>query len=149
MPVKRLTAIAVLLLAAPVPAKAACVEPEDPTTGIAVPAYSLALSTPQPSYARGKTAVVKAQVTSPADLALDGVDVAVELRRSGRLLKTLHARTDSSGLATMRVRLPDSGPSRLDGFGTARRELVAGYDCRGGLVYEYGEQTVTPLLTVR
>ncbi len=140
--------IAMLLTAAPLTADAACLEPEDPPVSVDAPTLTVELSVPRATYRRQEAVTLLARVHTVAGTKADGASVTVELTRTGKLLQRVHGRTNSSGETRIRLRAPGTaGP--VDGFASARLEAVASYDCRGALVYQYGDKTLKSLLTVR
>ncbi len=140
--------MALLLTAAPLTAQAACLEPEDPPVSVDVPTLTVALSAPRFTYGRREGLTLLARVHTVAGTKADGASVTVDLTRSGKLLRRVHGRTNSNGETRILLRAPGTS-GRVDAVASARLEAVASYDCRGALVYQYGEKTVDPLLTVR
>ena len=143
-----LPVIALLLSAAPLTAQAACPEPEDPPVSVDVHSLTVELSVPRPEYRRQEALTVLVRVHMLAGSKASNAGVTVDLTRNGKRLQRLHGRTNSSGDAHIRLRAP-SAAGRVDAVAIARLQAVPSYDCRGALVYQYGEQTLNPLLTVR
>lgn len=129
-------------------------EPDPEPISVEVPTLSVQIQAERARYRRGEAMVVRVRVHvgHPLGPAVDKAETTVVLHRSGRQvkgLKTLHATTRADGVATLRVRLPTSPPpGPLDAHVSATRELVPGYDCRAGLVYQSGATDVAPLVTL-
>ena len=150
----RLALVGALLLAGAVggPARAACLDPEDPPPVVDVPTLTVTLRAERATYLPGEVAVLPVQVrVGGADGAkVAGARVAIEVLRQGHRLTTLYVDTDASGAARPRLVVPRTGPKGpLTATATARVDTVPSYDCRSALVAQSGRITVDPLLRVR
>ena len=143
-----LPVLGLLLSGIPLSASAACLDPEDPPPSVDAPTLSVTISTPQASYRPGETAVVLASVRTVVGSKVQGAAVAIDVSRNGHVVKKLYGHTDASGESRIKLKVPTSA-GRLDAFATARLEVVPSYDCRAALLYQYGEKTATPFLTIR
>lgn len=147
-------ALAFVLLAAPLGldarADAHCAA-ADPTLPVLAPTLSVALTAARPSYTRGQVASLTVEVHRlvQAGPKVAGADIQVAVSAGTRLVATLYAKTDGSGIAHPALKIPKSvRTGKLTAVATARELLAQGYDC-SGLAYHSGQATADPLLRVR
>jgi hypothetical protein len=139
-------------LGAPAHASRQCAADTEASVGREVPALAVEVSAEQPAYRRRQIAhlAVQVRLAVPGGPKVSAAQVSVVLTsKDGHVVKELAGQTDAAGRALLSWRIDPRAPiGRLRAVATASVLLVDSFDCTGGLLYESGQGSADPLLTL-
>jgi hypothetical protein len=138
-------------LAAPARSATLCVADSRAAAPRDVPTLAVAVTAQRPTYRRGQTAQIPVQVRLgvAGGPKVAAAQVSVVLSIGSHVVKELDGQTDAGGRVQLRWPISTRAPlGALSAVATASVLVVDSVDCTGGLLYQSGQASADPLITV-